>query len=79
MVAVFSVVLASLLLHLVVASSAAAPPACSVTDWGAKPGDDSADDAPAFRKALAACRGATVTVPAGDYQGETDRGFRGLT
>jgi hypothetical protein len=48
----------------------AAPPStiCSVTDWGAVPNDDSVDDAAAFRKALAACHGATVTVPAGDYR-----------
>eukprot|EP01051_Picozoa_sp_SAG22_P028183 SAG22_NODE_9822_length_567_cov_37.931624_1_plen_75_part_10 len=61
---------ASLLLRTAaIATAAAAPgPKCSVTDWGAAPNDDSSDDAPSFREALAACAGATVTVPAGYYR-----------
>ena len=57
-------ILTSLLLH----TATAAAPKCSVTDWGAAPNDDSSDDAPSFRKAMAACAGATVTVPAGNYR-----------
>ena len=59
----------SLLTRAAAAAAAVAPHVgCAVTDWGALPDDDSVDDAPAFRKALAACRGATVVVPAGSYR-----------
>ena len=52
-----------------VASTAAFGPwSCSVTEFGAVPDDDAIDDTPGFLAALAACRGRTVTVPAGAWR-----------
>lgn len=44
---------------------------CTVTAFGARPDDDSVDDATSFRAALAACRGGTVLVPVGNYRLDT--------
>ena len=41
---------------------------CSVKEFGAVPDDDTVDDTPGFLAALAACRGMTVTVPAGVWR-----------
>ena len=68
MMALLLCILTNSLPLLNVATDATVPKQCSVTDWGAVPDDDSSDDAPSFRKALAACAGATVIVPAGKYR-----------
>lgn len=53
------------------AGTFAAAGSCSVTDHGAKPGDDSVDDTAAFTAALSACSGRSVAVPAGLYRLDT--------
>jgi hypothetical protein len=64
-----------LLIRLLTATSVASssPPRspaadCAVTAFGARSDDDSVDDTPAFRSALAACRGGTVLVPTGKFR-----------